>query len=37
MKKNDAFCIEQRATEHSKTGVIRGYGFATAPPVFQAG
>jgi hypothetical protein len=34
---NNLFCIIQRATAQSNTGIIRGYGFAEAPPVLQAG
>jgi hypothetical protein len=34
---NNAFCIVQRATAQSKTGIFRGYGVAEAPPGFQAG
>jgi hypothetical protein len=34
---NNAFFILQRATEQSKTGIIRHYGVAEAPPGFQAG
>jgi hypothetical protein len=34
---NNAFCIVQRATAHSKTGIFRDYGVAEAPPGFQAG
>jgi hypothetical protein len=30
------FCIVQRATAQSKTGIIHGYGAAEAPPVFQS-
>jgi hypothetical protein len=33
----NAFCIVQRATAQSKTGIFRGYGVAEAPPGFQAG
>jgi hypothetical protein len=32
-----AFCIAQRATAQSKTGIFRDYGVAEAPPGFQAG
>jgi hypothetical protein len=34
---NNAFCIVQRATAQSKTGIFREYGAAEAPPGFQAG
>jgi hypothetical protein len=34
---NNAFCIVQRATALSKTGIFRDYGVAEAPPGFQAG
>jgi hypothetical protein len=34
---NNAFCIVQRATAQSKTGIFRDYGVAEAPPGFQAG
>jgi hypothetical protein len=34
---NNAFCIVQRATAQSKTGIFRDYGIAEAPPGFQAG
>jgi hypothetical protein len=34
---NNAFCILQRATAQSKTGIFRDYGVAEAPPGFQAG
>jgi hypothetical protein len=34
---NNAFCIVQRATSQSKTGNLRDYGVAEAPPGFQAG
>jgi hypothetical protein len=33
---NNAFCIVQRATAQSKTGIFRDYGVAEAPPGFQA-
>jgi hypothetical protein len=33
----DAFCIVQRATAQSKTGIFRDFGVAEAPPGFQAG
>jgi hypothetical protein len=33
----NAFCIVQRATAQSKTGIFRDYGVAEAPPGFQAG
>jgi hypothetical protein len=29
---NNSFCIVQRATERSKTGIFRDYGVAEAPP-----
>jgi hypothetical protein len=32
---NDAFCIVQRATAQSKTGIFRDFGVAEAPPGFQ--
>jgi hypothetical protein len=32
-----SFCIVQRATAQSKTGIFREYGLAEAPPGFQAG
>jgi hypothetical protein len=32
---NNAYCIVQRATEQSKTGLSRDYGVAEAPPVFK--
>jgi hypothetical protein len=32
---NNAFCIAQRATEQSKTGMFHGYGVVEAPPDFQ--
>jgi hypothetical protein len=32
-----AFCIVQRATAQSKTGIFRDYGVAKAPPGFQVG
>jgi hypothetical protein len=31
---NNAFCIVQRATAQSKTGIFRDYGVAEAPPGF---
>jgi hypothetical protein len=34
---NNAFCIVQRATAQSKTGIFRDCGEAEAPPGFQAG
>jgi hypothetical protein len=34
---NNAFFIVQRAKAQSKTGIVRGYGVAEAPPGFQAG
>jgi hypothetical protein len=34
---NYAFCIVQRATKQSKTGIFRDSGVAEAPPGFQAG
>jgi hypothetical protein len=34
---NNAFCIVQRATAQSKTGIFRDFGVAEAPPGFQAG
>jgi hypothetical protein len=34
---NNAFLIVQRATAQSKTGLLRDYGVAEAPPGFQAG
>jgi hypothetical protein len=34
---NNAVCIVRRATSQSKTGKIRDYGVAEAPPGFQAG
>jgi hypothetical protein len=34
---SDAFCIVQRETVQSQTGLVRGYGVAEAPPVVQAG
>jgi hypothetical protein len=34
---NNAFCIVQRATAQSKTGIFRDCGVAEAPPGFQAG
>jgi hypothetical protein len=34
---NNAFCIVQRATAQSNTGMFRDYGVAEAPPGFQAG
>jgi hypothetical protein len=33
---NNAFCIVQRATAHSKTGIFRDFGVAEAPPGYQA-
>jgi hypothetical protein len=33
---NNAFCIVQRATAKSKTGIFRDCGVAEAPPGFQA-
>jgi hypothetical protein len=33
---NNAFCIVQRATAQSKTGIFRDYGDTEAPPGFQA-
>jgi hypothetical protein len=33
----NAFCIVQRATAQSKTGIFRDYDVAEAPPGFQAG
>jgi hypothetical protein len=33
---NNAFCIVQRATTQAKTGFLRDYGVAEAPPGFQA-
>jgi hypothetical protein len=34
---NNVFCIVQRATAQSKTGIFRDYGVAKSPPGFQAG
>jgi hypothetical protein len=34
---NNAFCIVQRATGQSKTGIVRDYGVAEAYSGFQAG
>jgi hypothetical protein len=34
---NNTFCIVQRATAQSKTGIFRDCGVAEAPPGFQAG
>jgi hypothetical protein len=34
---NNLFCIVQRATAKSKTGIFCDYGVAEAPPGFQAG
>jgi hypothetical protein len=34
---NNAFCIVQRATVQSKTGILRDFGVAEAPPGFKAG
>jgi hypothetical protein len=34
---NNAFCIMQRATAKSKTGIFRDCGVAEAPPGFQVG
>jgi hypothetical protein len=34
---SNAFCIVQKATAQSKTGIFRDYGVAEAPPDFQAG
>jgi hypothetical protein len=34
---NSSFCIVQRATAQSKTGIFRDNGIAEAPPVLQAG
>jgi hypothetical protein len=34
---NNAFCIVQRATAQSTTGIFRDYFVAEAPPGFQAG
>jgi hypothetical protein len=34
---NNAFCIVQRATAQSKTGIFLDCGVAEAPPGFQAG
>jgi hypothetical protein len=34
---NNEFCIEQRATAQTVTGMFRGDGEAQAPPGFQAG
>jgi hypothetical protein len=34
---NNSFCIVQRATAQSKTGIFRDCGVAEAPPCFQAG
>jgi hypothetical protein len=34
---NNSFCIVQRATAQSKTGIFRDCGVAEAPPGFQAG
>jgi hypothetical protein len=31
---NNSFCIVQRATARSKTGIFRGYGAAEASPGF---
>jgi hypothetical protein len=28
---NNEFCIVQRATSHSETGIFRGYGLAESP------
>jgi hypothetical protein len=33
---NNAFCIVQRATAQSKTGIFLDFGVAEAPPGFQA-
>jgi hypothetical protein len=33
---NKAFCIVQRATAQSKTGLARGYDVAEARPVFKS-
>jgi hypothetical protein len=33
---NNAFCIVQRVTAQSKTGIFRDFGAAEAPPGFQA-
>jgi hypothetical protein len=32
---NNAFCMAQRATAQLNTGIVRGFGVAEAPPVFQ--
>jgi hypothetical protein len=34
---NTSFCIVQRATAQSKTGISRANGVAEAPPGFKAG
>jgi hypothetical protein len=34
---DNAFCIVQRATAQSKTGIFREFGVAEAPPGIQAG
>jgi hypothetical protein len=34
---SNSFCIVQRATAQSKTGIFRDYGVAEAPLGFQAG
>jgi hypothetical protein len=34
---NNIFCIVQRATAQSKTGIFRYFGAAEASPGFQAG
>jgi hypothetical protein len=34
---NNAFCIVQKATAQSKTGIFCDFGVAEAPPGFQAG
>jgi hypothetical protein len=34
---NTVFCIVQRETAQSRSGMVRGNGLAEAPPVSQAG
>jgi hypothetical protein len=34
---SNSFCILQRETAQSKTGIFRDYGVAESPPGFQAG
>jgi hypothetical protein len=34
---NNSFCVVQRATAQSKTGIFRDFGVAEALPGFQAG